>query len=679
MNITPEKLYSLLPAIYRIRDVEQGGVLKQLVTVFARQAQLVERDISNLYANWFIETCDEWAVPYLGDLLGVKGIHAIEAAGFSQRARVANTLLYRQRKGAASMLQQLAADATGWQTAVVEFFNLLGITQHLNHIRPTHFQAPDLRNIARLETLDSAFDSVAHTADVRHISTNPGRYNISNIGIFVWRLQNYKVDRAPAAPSKTAGDPRCTFHPLGGTQPLSSPTGPLSRIPLYRDVEAIRTALAAGTPYASKYFGSEPAFRIWLNDALVDPAHISICDLGDPPNLPPAQKMYNQSPVKISVGVDPQLGRIALPAGAPAAVIETSYSYSFSGDVGAGSYDRRADLGSWLTDRRAVDWQIGVSKSATTVNSVTTLSEALLAWGIYSAAHPGTSGLIVIMDNATYGESLKVQIPAQSALMITAAGWSTGITGEFEPLALRPVIAGDVTIVGAPGDATSSFTLDGVIVQGNVNGTGGGLGTLRIGHSTLVPTSTPAVIDAANVQLRRSICGPLTLTGTQFRADDSIVGTVIAASSSAIFESCTVFGTTRVRELQASNTIFTAGVTSVRRQTGCVRFSYVPSQSGTPRRYRCQPDLALQTESDPTRQAALKLRLTPAFTSNRFGDAAYAQLSLNCASELRTGADDGSEMGAFHYLQQPQREINLRSSLDEYLRFGLEAGIIFMS
>jgi hypothetical protein len=34
-------------------------------------------------------------------------------------------------------------------------------------------------------------------------------------------------------------------------------------------------------------------------------------------------------------------------------------------------------------------------------------------------------------------------------------------------------------------------------------------------------------------------------------------------------------------------------------------------------------------------------------------------------------------MGAFRRLYQPQREINLRLRLDEYLRFGLEAGVVF--
>jgi hypothetical protein len=35
-------------------------------------------------------------------------------------------------------------------------------------------------------------------------------------------------------------------------------------------------------------------------------------------------------------------------------------------------------------------------------------------------------------------------------------------------------------------------------------------------------------------------------------------------------------------------------------------------------------------------------------------------------------------MGAFHALYQPQREANVALRLDEYLRFGLEAGIFLI-
>ena len=53
-----------------------------------------------------------------------------------------------------------------------------------------------------------------------------------------------------------------------------------------------------------------------------------------------------------------------------------------------------------------------------------------------------------------------------------------------------------------------------------------------------------------------------------------------------------VLGDSSVYSLDASNTIFFGAVQAARRQIGCIRFSYVTSRR-TPRRYRCQPDLAL--------------------------------------------------------------------------------------
>ena len=101
-----------------------------------------------------------------------------------------------------------------------------------------------------------------------------------------------------------------------------------------------------------------------------------------------------------------------------------------------------------------------------------------------------------------------------------------------------------------------------------------------------------------------------------------------------------------------------------RRQQGCIRFCYVPAGAVTPYRYRCVPDAA-----HPDVQ--------PHFTSLRYGDAAYGQLRRVTDAAIREGADDGGEMGVLHALLQPQREANLRIRLEEYLRFGLHAGLIY--
>ena len=84
----------------------------------------------------------------------------------------------------------------------------------------------------------------------------------------------------------------------------------------------------------------------------------------------------------------------------------------------------------------------------------------------------------------------------------------------------------------------------------------------------------------------------------------------------------------------------------------------------TPRRFQCQPDAA-----NPA--------LLPHFTSLRFGDSGYCQLRASTSRLIREGGEDGSEMGVTHALFQPQRETNLRIRLDEYLRFGLRAGLFY--
>jgi hypothetical protein len=109
-------------------------------------------------------------------------------------------------------------------------------------------------------------------------------------------------------------------------------------------------------------------------------------------------------------------------------------------------------------------------------------------------------------------------------------------------------------------------------------------------------------------------------------------------------------------------------VRASRRQAGYLRFSYVPLDAQVPPRHACVP----QT---PAPAAGL----APRFVSLRYHSPAYAQLHASCPCEIRTGAEDGGELGAYHDRYAPQREAGLWTRLDEYLRFGLEAGVLFAS
>src|SRR5262245_6912118 len=167
MTPDADRLYDLLPAIYRIRDEQEGGPLRALLSVIAAEIGALEDDLARLYDDQFIETCADWVVPYIGDLVASRALHDAPPSIGSPRAEVAHTIAYRRRKGTAAMLEQLARDVTGGHAAVVEFFQLLATTQYMNHVRPSNWYAPDLRRWEPLERLGTPFESIARSADVR--------------------------------------------------------------------------------------------------------------------------------------------------------------------------------------------------------------------------------------------------------------------------------------------------------------------------------------------------------------------------------------------------------------------------------------------------------------------------------------------------------------------------------
>jgi hypothetical protein len=75
-----EKLWALIPEVYKSEDGtgDNPGVLRQLVEAVAEQAALSRRSIDRLWEDQHIETCDLWAVPYIGDLVGVQPASALD-------------------------------------------------------------------------------------------------------------------------------------------------------------------------------------------------------------------------------------------------------------------------------------------------------------------------------------------------------------------------------------------------------------------------------------------------------------------------------------------------------------------------------------------------------------------------------------------------------------------------
>lgn len=720
-DLTRDELYDLLPVVYRLRDVEQGYPLKAFLRVVSEQAGLLKQDIDQLWYDLAIETCQPWVIPYIGDLVGNNLLYD---AGARTRVDVARTIFYRRRKGTLPVLERLAQDVTGWRCHAVELFELLGWAQHLNHLRLRRHQYPDLCDVDLLDRLDTPFDDVARTVDVRPPSTAEGWYAIPNIGLFLYRLTSYPLRGTQARRAQPPNRHGYHFSSLGaptrlfnrarsevGEDGLSEERflpGPIRALALQADLERYRAAKAAGdpaNPAVSDYTGKGLSLAVLTagprEPVPVPTERIVHMDLGG----------WDRPPDGFEAAVDVRRGRISFATGKePTGPVTVEYHYGFSGDVGGGPYDRRrppADGGrqpapgdpDTVADPTALGTLILVPSPG--VNSI---QDAVNLWRTTSG-RPRT--VIQIQDSRTYEEDLTIRM-AGDRLTIQAANRQ------------RPTVIGRIEVTGD--NPKGRLDLDGLLVEGWVCLTGD-LKELRLRDCTLVPgrsrheDGTPAapgeaslVAEPGNVSLRltleRVITGPLRLPwempGVTVR--DSIVDGCQAAAIArtdapgasgppAELVRTTVLGTVRVRELTlASEVVFTGHVRVDRVQEGCVRFSYLSRapDSRTPRRYHCQPDLALAelarrfgkasaSPPDAQAEAAVLDHVRPSFTSEHYGDPGYGQLGLDGPVEIAAGAEDGSEMGAFSSLRQPQREANLRIRLAEYLPFGLQPALIYVT
>jgi len=471
--------------------------------------------------------------------------------------------------------------------------------------------------------------------------------------------------------------------------------GALRRRPLHDELDAYRSTLAAGGKPKPVWFDAgRPVLRVVADGAAVPTEAVSVCDLSDATSPPPEGWRRPSAPIEVSV--DPVLGRLAFRAGVVPTDVEVDYSYAFSGDLGGGPYDRRASVAEDLPDptKRPVTWQRGVSKTPSADPLVyDQLGKAVAAWN--ATAQTGTVGVIAIMDSRTYAESVTIQVPAGSRLLIVAADWPQRLDpltnaplprepGVLTPKELRPLVEGTIAVKGtAPKEDPDPgrVALDGLLIQGHVRVRAGNLGGLRVAHSTLVPASRTRSLTAANgpagpndellVELERTISGAIRCADTirGLSITESIVDAgnarAIRAPATTI-ERSTILGSTAARTLSAGNSILTGPARAERRQEGCVRFCWLPLDSVVPRRYRCLPA-----------DAASAGRVEPAFTSTKYGNPAYCQLAVSCPVEILTGAEDEGEQGAFNFLQQTARLGNLAVRVDEHLRFGLEAGTFF--
>jgi hypothetical protein len=769
---TRESLNALLPAYVRQRDLASGGAFKELLAIIGDQVVLLERDFARMYDNWFIETCEGWVVPYIGDLLGYSAPGSAMASGndsgsgaSTPRREVANLLAYRRRKGTAALVDVLARNATAWPAVAVELFRQIAVAQHLDHLHAHRLGTADLHDARALTAIDLPFDHTSHLGDVRRTSNcaSPGLYDASGLALFVFRTQAFTVTSTSAYCREDIGAHCYTFSILGNDAPLYRHTVPATDacgrtkapelpLPLERlETELDPTPDAASAAIDPAFYGSGRSIGLYVTDwpkkaadgaaeqpALVPAKMVIPADLAD----------WAYKVPKDHVAVDPMLGRIMFPATQPPRKgIQVDYAYGFAMNLGGGEYGRPLPPMPAYVSRRRVR---ALDGAPPVEGEFASISDAVADWSKQRAAARGgqpnperaspLQALVVeLADSGIYRGTLDVSLGRGESLWIVAA-----------PLT-RPVLwltdenAGAADALSVRGAAGSRFVLDGILVAGRgidispASPDGGeepeaipaaaeqseaeDLCEILIRHCTLVPgwglshdceprrPSEPSIVlDGSRACLRvdHSIVGAIRANlddtnGPPARVliEDSIVDatsetrTAIGAAGDGVafvrlgVARSTIVGTIVAHELEgADDSLFVGEVTVARRQTGCVRYSYVPQGSRTPRRYRCQPDgvVASLPELDPPDPAERErlvadatLRTAPRFLATRYGSPLYLRLTQCTSTAIARGASDGSEMGVYHDLFEPQRRDRLSASLVDYAPADVDASILIAS
>ncbi|MCB9744492.1 MAG: hypothetical protein H6741_19745 [Alphaproteobacteria bacterium] len=658
-----ERLYSLLPAHLRRQDQAQGGPLRALLALMQSELDRVEDATWAQHLASFVETCDEATLPLLGELVGLD--LTTMALPFSRRARVADATRLRARRGTPAALEQALSAASGWRARVLEYPAQLASW----HSRLPHPAAPpslaSVRDVAAMDRVGGPFDACAHLPDLRvPVADRPGaapRWGTGRVGVFLWRQAVAALDDATLRPAASAPG---GFHvdPHRRDTPLFTAAGPLPDLDGRVGPEAVpgrltRGVLARDLREAGQLIGPEGSLSLRL---LQDGAWRSLTsgelaarDLSD----------WARPSGDTLAYVDPDLGRICVAEGFEA--VRARFVCATPGELGAAprpprlqSLDEDVLLIELTEDSSSLSEQLERAEQALAEAPERAVCLRLHGARLHTLSRPLTlpPGAELRLEAATLarpvlldGLELRATDPSGPPPRLTLWGLSLAA-----PLVLAHAAQTTLTRCTLWPDAGASLRSD----------PAGQVGTLHLRRCLI-----------------RQLDSALELAA--FSLEDCLVaGDLDAPGLSASLQRCTVLGATRLARMPlAEDCVFRGEVQVEDRSRGAVRFCALPESALTPPRSRCQPEQALlslqQAGAPPEDLEAARLRLALRFEALSPSAPAFGQLSPACAAELRFGASDGGELGAFHHLATAWRSRAVTETLAEHLPPGVTADLLY--
>lgn len=689
-RVVPPAAVWLPPALRAGPDDEPGAprLIDDLLVAVDRQRALLAADIDQLWQDLFIESCAQWAVPYIGALLGTPAD--------AERLEVAYAIALRRRKGTPAALEDFAEVLTGWSARAIEGWQVTAWAQRLGHPPPPRIATVDLGHAAA-QRVGTPFERARR-------SVSPGgRWSPRAATAMVWPWRVVTLRQVEAAPLPVAGGHRFALHPLAQEAPLyvrpgprriasdadarpavSSRTGTETDAPVrctYRALEALAAPgdityggtwqVATTHPLATPAGGADPpVVRLTVGGTEVTWGQLRFGSLppGAPAPFPPAAG---------EAVVDLARGHVELGTGlAAAGTLRATWHRPVPGSLGGLASDAAVDPEARVVVTVNPALVTGPAVVHTLADAITAANALVAQRGLTAAdSRPGRPDVEIRVDTSD-----RLAAPPAATLAFTPAVPRWRIVAPAPSL---PVITGDLDL-----DLDGAcISLEGLTLAGDLR-LGQGLHGASLRSITMDPTAGATLVAdpeawslaldaercllgairadlaAGAVDLRSCVVDGL---GSRLRvcggppggsARDAVapglrLGPQVRAAG------VTFVGAVRAEALDAVDCVFVDGATVVQQQEGCLRHCYLGPDPGPtpslPPLYRCLRDPA------------------PTFASAGFEAAGYYTLALEPDHPLLAAATDGGEVGAYNADRRALRLARLRRRVTEFVPLGLRA------
>ena len=690
------QLYQLLPEIYRTRDKQPDPLtgkeasedLAKYLDAQGELLDLIHDTFNQLHKDTLPESSQDWLLPYFAQLLGAK-IISPDSAG--KHAEISHAVSWRQRKGTLACIEEIAEAVGEMELEFHEGWQRVAITPTID--KPI-IPASVWDNTLNLD-MDVPSESIRHPdlpaamldlrrpcRSVEALNTNPASKTSSFAGIKQsWRhANNHGVPCFPGSfddvsrrtvDIRSYGKTTNKFHPkrMLGFTPAS--TGFFALQPIQMSWADISDSLYEHM-FEQKVENGVTVIKNITSRIIEITDHADLTDI----------KSYRIEGINFISGLTVASGSTLELSQVEADFVELA---TFSSTTPT------------LVSKDCLFGTLNIGNGIAHLDSCSVLIEAYLR-----EVDIIDSLIMSISDDEVAGNFQYSRIPS-SIKSNTTNRIVEDCTSEMpvfftdsQKLDANAVLAPDTLesiYAGASDDGEIGYFHHGrknrpVVIEGDYS-LEFSLGDNYVLSDVIFPGVVE--INSGKLDLVRSAFNHLTLSGDEIIDDksnylpaldavDCLFNEIHLPDSLCRLEYCTVLTSTNSKYLQASDCIFIGNISDDDGGipvTGCIRYSRIPETFVAP-----ALNVHANYQGTNTREipvfSQFNYCVDDDYTINtaQFGEPGCGVLNPATPDEIRFGAEDGGEMGAFHHKYYTLKTEAMLEKMREFLPVGIEPALV---